>query len=106
MLVDRFKPKWILIDDLQVTSQDEFYSLQRYYGTLIPCRFYNLDKLCLQMAQSGYRKINVSPYPKSYSPGMRAIVDCRDGKTVDIDPPVTIVFERSDDPSFRITRLW
>jgi putative methyltransferase (TIGR04325 family) len=59
-------PRHILIDDMQVASQD-FYSHQRYYGQRIPCRFSALQGAKELLTSEGYRLDGYWPYPKSYS---------------------------------------
>jgi putative methyltransferase (TIGR04325 family) len=60
------KPKYVLIDDMQVASHD-FYSHQRYYSQRIACRFSALNGAKDLLASEGYILTGYWPYPKTYS---------------------------------------
>ena len=66
-LIQKTRPNWILIDDLQVSTGGEFFSLQKYYGQFIPCRFYSPSKLCDFLKTLGYLQVFCFPYEKRYS---------------------------------------
>ncbi len=44
-IIRRFKPKYILLDDVLLSNNMDFITLQRYHGSHIISRFCNLNNL-------------------------------------------------------------
>jgi putative methyltransferase (TIGR04325 family) len=93
-VVTRISPQYILLDDLQISTDFEYYSLQRYYGTLIPCRFFELSNLIKLVEGCGYRAVSMSEFPKTYHEGTIPYVDLGESGSFPIHPPASVLFER------------
>lgn len=100
-LVQRISPTWLLFDDLQVSTSQEFFSLQRYYGTFIPCRFFNLEELCRFLEEIGYLHLFSFPYPKRFAEGTIPIIEERRGCEPNIGAPLTVGFRLLNSKSFK-----
>lgn len=100
-LIQRISPTWLLFDDLQVSTGQEFFSLQRYYGTFIPCRFFNLKKLCGFLEELGYLHLFSFPYPKRFAEGTIPIIEERQGRQPNIGAPLSVGFRLLNSESFR-----
>ena len=87
-------PDWILFDDLQVSTGCEFSSLQRYYGTHIPCRFLNFLNLVSEFRDAGYRLRGSWRYAKTYSDSTSAIISEATNTPATNAVPITALFER------------
>jgi putative methyltransferase (TIGR04325 family) len=70
-LLNRLRPEWVLLDDLQVSTGREFFSLQHYYGTYIPCRFFDEQAITQYLSQLGYRRLGTWGYAKTYALGVK-----------------------------------
>lgn len=53
-LISRCTPIWILLDDFQVALSGQFFSLQHYYGSEIPCRFTDVVSTIREIEELGY----------------------------------------------------
>lgn len=93
-LVNKIKPKYILLDDVQLSSQSDFISLQRYYGSFIINRFYNLESLVRKISTDNYNLIETSKYPFTISNKMRRRIEGRSFGDPKIAKPRTLLFER------------
>lgn len=70
-LVKSFSPKNIILDDVIGQADDEFYSLQNYYGFLQVNRFVSLSKLSRQIKELGYSETYRNVYEVEYSKKMK-----------------------------------
>ena len=61
-LVERCQPSHILLDDLLANSEEDTFSRQRYYETMIPHRFIGLARLRAELAERGYRLMVQVPH--------------------------------------------
>ena len=61
-LIERTIPQYILLEDLVVKSEDDFFSVQSYRGSAIPYRFLGLQKLLKELSCSGYKELARYPY--------------------------------------------
>ena len=86
------RPNWLLFDDLQMSKGQEFWSLQRYYGRHIPCRFFNLEKVVMFLQELGYQQIFNFPYPKRYADGWLPRIEESSGLLPNLEVPLTIGF--------------
>ena len=93
-LVSKIKPKYILLDDVQLSSQSDFISLQRYYGSFIINRFYNLESLVRKISTDNYNLIETSKYPFTISNKMRRRIEGRSFGDPKIAKPRTLLFEK------------
>ena len=88
------RPNWLLIDDLQTSTGNDFYSLQRYYGSYIPCRFFCLNKLGAYLSKLGYEQIFSFPYPKQYAEGTVPTIEGVTDLVPNMGVPLTVGFRR------------
>lgn len=61
-LIKRTTPQFILLEDLVAKSEDDFFSVQAYWGSAIPFRFLGLHKLLQELSSSGYTELVRYPY--------------------------------------------
>ncbi|RLS97967.1 MAG: hypothetical protein DWI13_03575 [Planctomycetota bacterium] len=64
-LIEKFSslnPQYILLEDLVVKGEDDFFSVQSYRGSAIPYRFLGLQKLLKELSSSGYKELVRYPY--------------------------------------------
>ena len=95
-LIQASNPVSIILDDI-AGSNEEFYSLQNYYGYLQINRFLNLDKLISDVCSQGYRLSVTKPYHKEFSKGMISKIWLGDDKDVDSEIPssISLLFQRN-----------
>ena len=95
-LIQASNPVSIILDDV-AGSDEEFYSLQNYYGHLQINRFLNLEKFILEICAQGYKVSNCKPYHKEFSKSMIAKIWLGDEKEVHCEIPssVSLVFKRN-----------
>lgn len=87
-----FRPNWLVFDDLQVSTDQEFWSLQKYYGRHIPCRFFDLEKFAVFLQELGYQQIFNFPYPKRYADGWLPQIEKSSGLLPNVGVPLTVGF--------------
>jgi putative methyltransferase (TIGR04325 family) len=68
-IVEDAKPLTIILDDV-AGEQEEFFSLQNYYGFFQVNRFINLNEIIQQLCNAGYQLMFQKLYEKSFSPKM------------------------------------
>jgi putative methyltransferase (TIGR04325 family) len=68
-LIQLTDPSCIILDDI-AGAEDEFYSLQNYYGYLQINRFANIQKTIEEISQLGYSLLIRKPYDKKFSSKM------------------------------------
>lgn len=61
-LIERTAPQFILLEDLVVKDEDDFFSVQSFRGSAIPYRFLGLHKLLRELSNSGYVELVRCPY--------------------------------------------
>lgn len=91
-LLGRIQPKMILFDDFQTAADAEFFSLQYYYGEVIPCRFSRVEELELDLASLGYTLHGSWIYPKSFGGGLEPRVSGSTGDFSRILEPRSLLF--------------
>lgn len=97
-LVELGQPKFILLDDFQTSQDTEFFSMQHYYGTEIPCRFSSIGDLDNDLSKFNYRFVGCWPYPKAYGGTLEPRIARSPGdtrKTRGIGVPRTLLFSRT-----------
>lgn len=60
--VARLGPRLIVFTDLKAGNTPTYATGQRYYGSTIPCWFFNLDEVLATLANLGYDVIYRAPY--------------------------------------------
>ncbi|MCG3774022.1 MAG: hypothetical protein JW395_0839 [Nitrospira sp.] len=93
-LVEAYRPRMILIDDFQISTETEFFSLQHYYGVEIPCRFSSVSDLEGACLRSGYNLLGAWSYPKTNSGALEPRVSGTTGGGSQTGPPQTLLFAR------------
>lgn len=53
-LISRCSPTWILMDDFQAALAGQFFTMQHYYGSEIPCRFIDVAITIREIEDLGY----------------------------------------------------
>lgn len=96
VLLSALNPRWVLLDDVQVSSGREFLSLQHYYGTYIPCRFFCLEALVARMDKLGYSCRGCWPYPKTYATGALPVIADAEGAPYTLSAPMSCLFFKVD----------
>ena len=95
-IADDKKPRYILIDDMQVASRD-FYSHERYYGQVITCRFSAMNGAVDLLSSEGYRLEGYWPYPKLYSGHLLPELECAASDSeIEIKTPMSALYARID----------
>lgn len=61
-LIARTTPQFILLEDLVVKGEDDFFTLQSFRSSAIPYRFIGLHKLLRELSHSGYMELIRYPY--------------------------------------------
>jgi putative methyltransferase (TIGR04325 family) len=61
-LIERTTPQFILLEDLVVKGEDDFFSVQSFRDSAIPYRFLGLHKLHQELSHSGYIELVRYPY--------------------------------------------
>lgn len=61
-LIERTTPQFVLLEDLVVKGEDDFFSVQSFRGSAIPYRFLGLNKLLQELSHSGYTELVWYPY--------------------------------------------
>ena len=94
-LIIELSPSTIVLDDV-AGHEDEFFSLQYYYGFFQVNRFLNLNKLISEIVGLGYRLSVNRPYEKIYSATMIPKIWIGPGESAECEAPstVTLVFDR------------
>ncbi len=61
-LIDKVRPRYILLDDLLAKGRDDFFATQNYYHTAIPHRFLGLENLLSDARSKGYELLSATPF--------------------------------------------
>lgn len=85
---------WILLDDLYLSTSDEFYSLQRYYDRFIPTYFNSKQVLLERIRNFGYELMLDIPYPAQYSGEVKMQIEVNSGKYAEVEKPRTLLFKK------------
>lgn len=97
-ILDRFfsltDVDWILLDDLYLSTSDEFYSLQRYYDLFIPTYFNSKKVLLERIRYFGYELMLDIPYPAQYSSEVRMQIEVNLGEYEEVEKPRTLLFKK------------
>ena len=93
-LVSLLAPAFILLDDVQVSTRQSFYSLQRYYGDFIVTRFLDPDGIAADLEPLGYTLVSSHEYAAQFSAAYAPAVEGRTDEDPDRGTPVTLLFER------------
>lgn len=101
-LIDRVKPKVILIDDVQISTSNEFISLQKYYGEFIISRFFSLDKLLFSFQEFGYELVYKVNYKSKFPKNMKPEIANRKKNDPNRSIPLNLLFKRVDQIQSRI----
>lgn len=56
-LIERTTPQFVLLEDLVVKGEDDFFSMQSFRGSAIPYRFLGLNKLLQELSHYGYTAV-------------------------------------------------
>lgn len=62
LLIERTTPQFILLEDLVVKGEDDFFTVQSFRSSAIPYRFLGLHKLLRELSHSGYIELVQYPY--------------------------------------------
>ena len=94
-IIKEISPISIVLDDI-AGHEEEFFSLQNYYGFLQVNRFLNLNKLISEVVGLGYKLSVNRPYEKNFSATMIPKIWIGAGESVEFEAPssVTLVFDR------------
>lgn len=92
-LIDRFKPKYVILDDVQISTKRDFFSLQRFYGSFIVSCFYNLNNLVASLGQYQYELFDVKNYPYVVSNKMAYRIEGRTFRDSNLANPLTLIFK-------------
>ena len=94
-IIEEISPISVVLDDI-AGNEEEFFSLQNYYGYLQVNRFLNLNKLISEVVSLGYKLSVNRHYEKSFSATMIPKIWIGPGETAECDAPssVTLVFDR------------
>ena len=68
-IIEILAPRRIVLDDI-AGSEDDFYSLQNYYGYLQINRFVDVKKTIEDITSLGYSVMTMRPYDKNFSTNM------------------------------------
>lgn len=61
-LLEKIRPRYILLDDLVANGVEDFFATQNYYETAIPYRFLGIEKLLADLGAVGYELLSSEPY--------------------------------------------
>lgn len=86
-------PRWILLDDIQASTGAEFFSMQHYYGSEIPCRFIDVNQLIIEIEKQGYKLKTNWEYPAAISNTMSRSLKESANATNQIGLPRSLLFE-------------
>lgn len=94
-LITDLSPSIIVLDDV-AGNEEEFFSLQNYYGFLQVNRFLNLNKLISEVVGLGYKLTVNRPYEKRFSATMIPKIWIGPDECAECEAPssVTLVFYR------------
>lgn len=94
-LIQASNPVSIILDDI-AGSNEEFFSLQNYYGHMQINRFLDLEKLIFEVCIQGYRLSSYSPYHKEFSRSMipKIWLGDKKGGECRIPSSVSLIFDR------------
>jgi putative methyltransferase (TIGR04325 family) len=87
-------PQHVLLDDLYLTSEKTFYSLQRYYETYIPTVFLNEVDFLEQMFELKYQKISEKEFTPILTQSMKQGIDLLNGEYTAIPISKSLTFSR------------
>jgi putative methyltransferase (TIGR04325 family) len=62
LLIERSAPEYVLLEDLVVKGEEDFYTVQTFYDSGIPYRFLGLAKLLSELLEQGYTELARYPY--------------------------------------------
>lgn len=62
----RAKPQYMIFADLPAAENKSFVTTQKYYGSRIPVRFWNIEEFKSQVCSFGYRLVMQSRYHGAY----------------------------------------
>ena len=93
-LIHRFKPKYIVLDDVQLSNKIDFITLQRYYGSYIISRFYNLNNLINSIIYCKYELVSSELYPVVVSRKMKHKIENRSHFDPNLTQPRSLVLKR------------
>lgn len=92
-LIDRTNPKFILLDDVQTSEGDDFWSLQRYYDSFILTKFYSVSNLIRDVKLLGYELTSQIHYPAAFSNSMDPSIGGRRQTDPNKSQPVSLFFK-------------
>ena len=87
-------PQHILLDDLYLTEEEDFFSLQRYYGKFIPTIILSSTRLEEALENLGYSLLLDISFHVSHTSEMRMEIELSDGGIEGIAPPRTMMFTK------------
>ena len=88
-------PQYILLDDVQTSTENDFFSLQRYYSTFIVTKFYDIEKLVIEIEQIDYRLLLDISYSATFSSAMKPYIANRLVSDPDRDLPRSLLFQHT-----------
>ena len=91
-LIEKIRPKHLLIDDLTFSQNEEFFAYQKYYETRIPYRFLDKKRLISLLHTNGYEIKHNSPYQRIISPEFSYTFEVNDSDFI-IGDTETLYFE-------------
>ena len=93
-VIETLKPISIILDDVCGFSEENFFSLQNYYGLLQVNRFVGINQLVDEICQSGYTLKIKRPFESLFAPSM--VPKIWNGPNGDIEIPSswTLVFDQ------------
>jgi putative methyltransferase (TIGR04325 family) len=92
-LVATCTPDWILLDDIQTALGGEFFSMQNYYGSEIPCRFCDVNSMVEEIQNLGYALKGNWEYPATIGGVLEPTLGGRLDTQHHIGTPRSLLFE-------------
>jgi len=91
-LLDDIDPDILVLDDVQVSPDEGFASLQRYYGDLIPSWFLDPEGLVREVEQLGWELHWRRVFPVKVADNMRRALELEPGKILEVPASLSLCF--------------
>lgn len=93
-IVSSLSPNYILLDDVQTSTSETFYTLQNYYGISIPYRFSNFEQFVKTCLDLGYELQQKSDFSSPIATGMVSQIQGAGKGLPDIGSSLSLLFKR------------
>lgn len=93
-LINELNPNYIVLDDLQISTKSDFFSIQRYFDSCLISRFYKLTDFIDEIEANGYILMESRKYPISISNRMGYRIDQRSWWDPNIQEPKSLFFNK------------